>query len=249
MKKICFSLSACLATALAVAQPVLNIVPDSIKVSFESSLTDEYDNFPISTYFSNATEDTVAIRWLLLFPDENCPKAWNFYTGDNNQHYPTDVVSNVNFGSNPFVPVTLNPHDTGVLILYVRPRFTEGCCKVKIRYSLINELYEESAILDSTSIYVCLSDSTISSTHIEKKKAPIAAPNPANSTFKLLGDLIAKEIWVFNILGAPVLKSAYQPDQLFDLSMLPNGLYTVCALSEQGGLNPITRVVKQSVMP
>lgn len=238
-----------MATALAVAQPILNIVPDSIEVSFESSLIDEYENFQTTTYFSNATEDTVVIRWQLLFADENCPEAWQFYTADNNQHYPTDVTSNMNIGSHPNVPVNLNPHDTGFLILYVRPRLTEGCCNIKIRYSQLNELYEEIAILDSTSISVCVSDSTISSTHVEKKKPPMAAPNPATSTFKLLGNLTAKEIWVFNVLGAPVLKSVYQPGQLFDLSMFPNGLYTVCALSKQGGLKHITRLIKMAEMP
>jgi hypothetical protein len=249
MKKICFSLCACMATALAMAQPILNIVPDSIEVSFESSLTDEFEEYKASTYFSNASEETLAIRWQLLFPDEDCPEAWKFAVGDNNLHFPFGVTSNINIGSHPNIPVNLSPNDTGYFELYVRPNFTAGCCKVKIRYSQLNELYEEIAILDSTSVYVCISDSTISSTHIEQIKASVAAPNPTTSMFKLLGDLIAKEIWVFNVLGAPVLKSVYQPDQLFDLSMFPNGLYTVCALSEQGGLKHITRLIKLAEMP
>ncbi|MCC6725977.1 MAG: T9SS type A sorting domain-containing protein [Saprospiraceae bacterium] len=248
MKKICTSICACLIAALVIAQPKLELIPDSIDASFESALDDEFEEFFVNMKVVNISEEQIRLRWLLSYPGNDCPSAWRVSIADTNGSYPFTITSNVVFGGIPNSPIILNPLDTGFMVLHVRPSPTAGCCTIQLRYSELQGANGE-IILDSTFVHICVSDSTVSSTYAEHLTAPVAVPNPTNGIFKLNGQIAAKEIWVFNGLGVPILKSTYQTGKPYDLSMFPNGLYSVCARSETGELRHILKLLKQAGNP
>lgn len=147
-------------------------------------------------------------------------------------------------GNSVNTPVLLEPGDTSVLELHVKPNGLSGCCKPTVQLIQFNA---PSNTMSKAEFDICIENSTAVT---EKQKANLRVyPNPTPNYISLSDNYFVKKIWISNILGKRVRTFQTSQENNYDISSLPDGIYLVSMVDEKNKVLKTVRISKRSIRP
>ena len=245
MKKLLLAFAVSfLALGFTYGQVSIEIHPEDMTYNMQTDLTDEYSEIIAHGIIINTSDQAIKVRWELEVPTTDCVSQWQYLVCDKNACYSTNVVSNINPGSQPNKSVDLAPGDTSLIDMHIRPTLVAGCCSPMLRFTEITNL-NSPIDLGIATYEVCIS--ALSSVKDEIEGLNIAAfPNPTTGAFTLTDNPFVKGIAVFDMLGQKVCHYPHSNGAIHDLGKEPNGMYFINLLGEDGEMLKTIRMMKEA---
>ena len=205
------------------AQSQLVVEPNPYSETFVVNLNSANPGAISHSTFVNTTKDTLRVKWELVLDNTYCPSAWKYMICDDNSCYTTAS----NQGGPVNKPVTLPPGESSILDVHFKPNGVANCCKPTIKLS---DYDNPSKFYSSADYDICLSQFTPVT---EKQKANLRIfPNPATRYISVSKNNFVKKLWISNILGKRVKTFYTSPDNNYDISSLPDGIYLVSMVGD-----------------
>ena len=237
-----------LITTLSYAQ-VLEITPNPVLMDFNGLDLSNNDLEEVGHYtIKNITDDPISLRWVHeISPD--CNANWTFPVCDNNSCYDESISSNVNSSFN--IPAMLGAGEESTLFsLHVKPKGAAGCCTVKLHFYSMTDF---NTIIETIDFDVRINDSECELVSVSEETAAALRifPNPITDYFQIEGNhnQDVKSLVVYNLLGRKVRAFDAVNNTRFDMSGLPQGIYLVSMMDQEGGVIKTTRISRQIAMP
>lgn len=248
MKRIIPFFAFVLFSFVASAQ-VIELNPNPKMMHYENEdLSDEFLD-KIGKYdVTNLTNEQVSLRWRRL-ETEGCNAEWEYLVCDNNNCYPSFVVTNLEDDLDAAV-IEANETVSDLFSLHVKPKGQPGCCTVFIEYYLDSA---PNTVIATAEFDVKINDPeclTVSTTE-EVVNALRVFPNPMTDYFQLEGNDAndVKNLVVYNLIGRQVRSFDATASNQFDMSGLPGGIYLLGMVGAEGEILKTVRISRQVARP
>lgn len=240
MKKILLPIlfSAIFAIVLS-AQIDVTFDVNPVNYAGQVDLTDQWTEVVGHANITNNSSTAVSIKWNLQ-PQSNVPGAWEVYICDNNNCYTPSVISNIMPGILD-APVELQPGESGLMDVHVRPNFVAGYGTVMVP---ITTTFDTVTVL-STGVYNFDITGLISSTSDLEKSNIKVFPNPASTYFNISDNELVSTIEVYNVIGKKLKTYEASNGSSYDINDLPKGLLMVRMLDKDAEVVKTVRLTKE----
>ncbi|MEZ4984255.1 MAG: T9SS type A sorting domain-containing protein [Saprospiraceae bacterium] len=194
---------------------------------------------------TNTTRQTLRLRWDREVVYQ--PNAWVIQLCDKESSYPPEVSSNYNPLQGIAAPIVLAPGESFDLYLTVAPFRVTGQNKVEV---VFRNMDNPSETLGTAVFQLNLLDSRTKN-DIESAGNRIRVyPNPVYDRFFLQNAPPLSKLEVYNTLGRKVKSwTTPLPGDSFFAGDLPQGVYLLSLVDEQGQVIRTIRMVKREFRP
>jgi len=208
------------------AQVGFEVSPTLVEVQFDASETDVVGKAEVC----NTSNDTIMIFWSIT--DCGVPAGWSNYFCDKNLCYGPMTQA-----CPPTNPVVLAPGDCGNMDHHINPNGDTfcGCYNVKV--------WMAGDTSNNTTIQYKYNCGVSSSNDLALSNFKVY-PNPATNFFKTTEVITNARITVSNLIGKEVLNYDMQPHTNYPLGSVPQGMYLVNIIGENGDLLKTVRLRK-----
>jgi len=222
------------------AQVLIEIDENPWQGSFEGDLSNNNLEFVAHGKITNVSNQTLNIVWRRLVVD--APAEWDYRICDNNACYPTITGTNYN---PPQIAelLTLAPGDTSLLDVHLLPRGVDGPGIVALELKLVEDL----TTVIATANYEVEVFNTTSVAEVNVPKLQVY-PNPATDFIQLKNGQGIEQVVIFNTIGKQVRTFEVQPNGVYPVADLPNGMYMVSLVAE-GRVMKTVRLIKRNIRP
>lgn len=210
-------------------------------LDLSSNILDEVEKFTVC----NISDQTVELVWVLEKGD-GCNSDWDTQVCDNNVCYDFNVNSNQGILLSVLEPDSCS----NLFALHVWPRSEAGCCNMQMYFYLKDNLQDAIGTVEFD-VRINDTDCLLSDTKEEIASSLHIFPNPVSNYFRLDGNesSAVKELVVYNLLGRPIRSFNAIGVNEFDMTGMPQGIYLVGMVGENGELIKTVKISRQFMTP
>lgn len=237
-------------TAMSAYAQLIEITPNPIQIYNDNVALNDDQAEVVSNYtVKNISTQPLSLIWVREVP-EDCKESWRTLVCDNNNCYADFIGTNgVDGADNPAV---LQPGQSyEEFALHVLPHGSAGCCNVKIYYYLQSDLNNPIEVVDFD-IRINDPNCELTSTTSEAVVSALRVfPNPMTDFFQLEGNESndVKQLVVYNLIGRQVRSFDATNSNNFDMSGLPQGIYLIGMVGDNGNILKTVRISRQIARP
>lgn len=234
----CYSLS-------LLAQDQLRMQPAIIKKQVNIALDDISYEEILKVVVSNTTNRTLKLRWdkKIIYQ----PYSWESQICDKENSYPPGVDSNFDPIQGVVAPINLAPGESFDLLLTLLPYNTTGQCRIEV---LFRELNKPDQLVGTAVFQVNIIDTKDQAAVKAGDQGVRIYPNPVHDRFFLDNTPSLSRIDIYNTLGRRV-KSFSNPQigDSYDATDLPQGVYLISLVDDQGKVIRTMRLLRRDFRP
>ena len=223
-------------------QGLLKIEPTMVEQTFSVDLSDPTLDLELYSTVTNLSSDTLMLKWERIINDS--PVDWWTQVCDKNLCYDPPISTNYDPGRNIREPVLLEPDSSFTLIFHVLPNQMPGIGSFDLPFSSI----DSADVILETVTFIANVDNTTSISDVEKQQIKVF-PNPTQEYFEIKGADHIDKVVMYSLLGNKVAEFTVFPDERYDISELPNGLYLLTMVNQEYGVVKTLRLSKRSFRP
>lgn len=226
-------------------QTSLTIEPAMVKKQVMADLSDLGYEEVIKVVISNPTDETQELRWDKVV--EYQPYSWESQVCDKVASYPPQVVTNFDPLQGMRAPIILAPGEEFDLYLTILPYSTTGQIKIEIPFRPIDD---PETIVGKAVFQINIIDEREQSSRNRGTTRARLFPNPVIDRFFVAGAPDLSRLEVFNTLGSRVkVFNNPQPGDSFFVGDIPQGVYLVSLVDEQGNVVRTIRMLRRDFRP
>ncbi len=221
-------------TFSASGQSPLQITQTTIAKAVKASEAESDNVIELSTTIRNVSDETIALKWTKY--ELELPLSWEAEVYDKELCYLPNALTNYDPGYYE-APIELIPGESFDLTLHIYTHGEGGLGAFEFPLSLIDQPNE---VLATISFFPQF---------IEEKPLNAASlkvfPNPADEFFQVTADERITKLILYNSIGQPVRQYNAIPNQRYDISDLPEGLYLLGLIDKKGETKKTFRLMKR----
>lgn len=227
------------------AQTNLTIEPALVKKQVMADLSDLNYEEVIKVMVSNPSSQTMRLQWDKVV--EYQPYNWESQICDKVASYPPEVVTNYDPLQGMQAPIELGPGESFELYLTILPYSTTGQTKIEIPFRSIDD---PETIIGKAVFQVNLIDDREQGSRNRGTTQARLYPNPVIDRFFVAGAPDLSRLEVFNTLGSRVkVFNNPQPGDSFFVADIPQGVYLVTLIDENGKVVRTIRMLRRDFRP
>ncbi len=227
------------------AQDGLLIEPATIKKQVIADLSDLSYEEVAKVTITNPNDEAVSLVWDKVVMYQ--PVVWETQICDKVASYPPQVVTNVDPLQGIDAPVVLQAGESFELYFTLLPYGSTGQSRIEVPF---RSLSNPDDILATATFQINIINESETAIYSGSQSRPRLYPNPVIDRFFLAGAPDLSRLEIFNTLGGRVkVFRNPQPGDSFNVSDLPQGVYLVSLVGEDGKVVRTLRLLRREFRP
>ncbi len=219
-------------TGLLRGQSDIVVFPKIVEQEVAVDLSNFEKEIVLRSKIINKAAHPISIRWEQDFMDQ--PFEWQADVSDKYYYY--FLYDDERLKVEDVPPIDLKPGESFDLTLYVYPRGRANSASY-----FFNIIDARDSVIARIPYYIEVKDRKERMKH--SSNVIKIFPNPAEGFFELAPNDNIKQINLYNALGSKTISYEYEPSKKYDVSKIPNGLYSIEFLDEYGHIITTVRII------